>query len=158
MKTGIRSLAFGIIAITFCQATITSADIVVTSRSRSITTPATGTVSSSFFGDFDVVVTPAQGTFTFTNATQSYTITVTAAQHSTIYPAADSLSITGNGFTHSYSAESGFDNFGGGTASFDCSVSFSLTESASFTLTGQPDRFSGHYESSDLFILHIAPR
>jgi hypothetical protein len=61
-------------------------------------------------------------------------ITVTAAQHSTIYPASGSLSITGNGFTHSYAAQSGFDNLGGGTASFDCSVSFHLTESASFTL------------------------
>lgn len=134
MKTGIRSLAYGMIAITLCQATITSADIVVTSLSRSVTTPTSGTVSSSFFGDFDFAVTPAQGTFTFTNATQSYAITVTAAQHSTIYPASGSLTITGSGFTHSYAAQSGFDNLGGGTASFDCSVSFHLTESASFTL------------------------
>jgi len=134
MKTGIRSLAHGIIAIIFCQATITSADIVVTSLSRSVTTPTSGTVSSSFFGDFDFAVTPAQGTFTFTNATQNYAITVTAAQHSTIYPASGSLSITGSGFTHSYAAQSGFDNLGGGTASFDCSVSFYITESASFTL------------------------
>jgi hypothetical protein len=134
MKTGIRSLAYGIIAITFCQATITSADIVVTSLNRSVTTPSSGTVSSSFFGDFDFAVTPAQGTITYTNGTQYYAITVTAAQHSTIYPASDSLSITGSGFTHSYAAQSGFGNIGGGTASFDCSVSFHLTESASFTL------------------------
>ena len=134
MKTGIRILAYGIIAITFCQATITSADIVVTSRSRSVTTPTSGTVSSSFLGDFDFVVTPAQGTFTYTNGAQSYRITTTAAQHSTIYPAGDSLSITANGFTHSFAAQSGFDNLGGGTASFDCSVTFHLTESASFTL------------------------
>ena len=134
MKTGIRSLVYAVIAVTFCQATITSADIVVTSLSRSVTTPTSGTVSSSFFGDFNFAVTPAQGTFTYTNATQSYAITVTAAQHSTIYPASDSLSITGSGFTHSYIAQSGFGNLGGGTASFDCSVSFYLTESASFTL------------------------
>jgi hypothetical protein len=134
MKTGIRSLAYGIIAITFCQATITSAEIVVTSLSRSVTTPTSGTVSSSFLGNFDFAVTPAQGTFTYTNGTQNYTITTTAAQHSTVYPASGSLSITGTGFTHSYAAESGFDNLGGGTASFDCSVSFHLTESASFTL------------------------
>jgi len=134
MKTGIRSFAYGIIAITFCQATIIRADIVVTSLSRSVTTPTSGTVSSSFFGDFDFAVTPAQGTFTFTNATQSYRITVTAAQHSTIYPALDSLSVTGSGFTHSFAAQSGFGSFGGGVASFDCSVSFHLTESASFTL------------------------
>jgi len=132
MKTGIRILAY--MAIIFCQATITSAYIVVTSLNRSVTTPASGTVSSSFVGDFDFAVTPAQGTFTFTNATQNYTITATAAQHSTIYPAGDSLSITGNGFTHSYIAESGFDNLGGGTARFECSVSFHLSESASFTL------------------------
>jgi hypothetical protein len=134
MKTGIRSLAYGIIAINFCQATITSADIVVTSLSRSVTTPVSGTVSSAFFGDFDFAVTPAHGTVSYTNGTQNYTITATAAQHSTIYPASGSLSITGSGFTHSYVAESGFDNLGGGTASFDCSVSFHLTESASFTL------------------------
>jgi hypothetical protein len=132
MKTGIRILAY--IAITICQVTITSADIVVTSLNRSVTTPTSGTVSSSFFGDFDFAVTPAQGTFTYTNGAQNYMITVTAAQHSTIYPAAGSLSITGNGFTHSYIAESGFDNLGGGTASFDCSVSFHLSESASYTL------------------------
>lgn len=134
MKTGIRSLAYWIIAIAFCQATITRADIVVTSLSRSVTTPTSGTVSSSFFGNFDFAVTPAQGTFTYTNGAQNYRITVTAAQHSMIYPAADSLSITGSGFTHSFVAESGFDNLGGGTASFDCSVYFYLTESASFTL------------------------
>src|SRR6476661_6070246 len=117
MKTGIRSLAYGIIAITFCQATITSAEIVVTGLSRSVTTPTSGTVSSSFLGNFDFAVTPAQGTFTYTNGTQNYTITTTAAQHSTVYPASGSLSITGTGFTHSYAAESGFDNLGGGTAS-----------------------------------------
>jgi hypothetical protein len=134
MKTGIRSLVYGIIAITFCHATVTSADIVVTSLSRSVTTPSSGTVSSSFFGNFDFAVTPAQGTITYTNGAQYYAITVTAAQHSTIYPAAGSLSITGSGFTHSYLAESGFENLAGGTASFDCSASFHLTESASFTL------------------------
>jgi hypothetical protein len=134
MKTGIRSLAYGIIAITFCQATITNAVIVVTSVSRSVTTPTSGTVSSSFLGDFNFAVTPAQGTFTYTNATQSYRITTTAAQHSTVYPTGDSLTVSGSGFTHSYVAQSGFENLGGGIASFDCSVSFHLTESASFTL------------------------
>ena len=134
MKTGICSLAYGIMAITFCQTTITSADIVVTSLNRSVTTPTSGTVSSSFFGNFDFAVTPAQGTFTYTNATQYYAITVSAAQHSTIDPPSASLSITGSGFTHSYAAQSGFGNIGGGTAKFECSVSFYLTESASFTL------------------------
>jgi hypothetical protein len=132
MKTGIRILAY--MAITFCQGTITSAEIVVTSVSRSVTTPSSGTVSSSFLGDFNFAVTAAQGTFTYTNATQSYRITTTAAQHSTIYPTGDSLTVSGSGFTHSYAAESGFENLGGGIARFECSVSFHLTESASFTL------------------------
>lgn len=134
MKTRIRSLAYAIIGLTFCEATFTRADIVVTSLSRSVTTPTSGTVGSSFFGDFDFAVTPAQGTFTYTNAAQSYRITVTAAQHSTIYPTPDSLSVSGSGFTHSYAAQSGFESLGGGTATFDCSVAFHLTESASFTL------------------------